>query len=305
MTPTRAVPSLAGKSPFLILFLMVLTGLLWGSSFPIIKLMGDSFPPITLAALRGIVGAATLLIWFVIIGQDIVPRSRREVVDWIVLGAINGWVANLLVNFAIQALPAGQASMIQASGPLITALVAHHLFSDERLNARRLLGIAVGFFGVALLVWPRISGAGATPAAALAMLGVALSYSAANIYIRFLPVADPRRLALGQQLCSGVFASAIAMATVGSESFAAIWTQYPKVIALGLVATAIPVVLYMYIIRAAGPTRAAVLGYLVPAWAVILSALFLGEVLSLREIAAGVIILVGVYIVSMAKGRSG
>ncbi|MCA0401532.1 MAG: DMT family transporter [Proteobacteria bacterium] len=304
MNSTSSVPSLNGKSPLAIVGLMVLTGLLWGSGFPLIKMLDGAFPPITLAALRGLIGASALILWFLAIGEDIIPRSRREILDWIALGTLNGWLANVLVNYAIQTMPAGQASMIQASGPLITALLASQLFADERLTPRRLLGIALGIIGVALLVWPRLSGSGATALAALAMLGTAVSYSLANIYVRWLPVADPRRLALGQQVFSGLFASLIALFTTGAGSFAAFGTQYPLVLFLGLVSTAMPIVMFMFIIRAAGPTRAAMLGYIVPVWALVLSAILLGETLTLREIAAGFIILGGVYLVSMSRGRS-
>lgn len=304
MSLESSAPSLRGRHPALLVGLMILTGLLWGSGFPLIKLIGDAFPPITLAALRGLIGGLALILWFLAIGEDVIPRSRREVIDWIVLGTFNGWLANVLVNYAVQTLPAGQASMIQASGPLITALLAHQFFADERLSPRRLIGIALGISGVALLVWPRLSGTGASALAALAMLGTAISYSAANIFVRWLPVADPRRLALGQQVFSGAFATAIALFTSGAGSFAALGTSYPLVLVLGLVSTAMPIVLFMFLIRAAGPTRAAMLGYIVPVWAVILSAVFLGESLGLREIIAGAVILGGVYLVSMAKGRS-
>ncbi|MCA3600744.1 MAG: DMT family transporter, partial [Methylobacterium sp.] len=134
--------------------LMLLAAFLWGLSFPIIKAMAGAFPPITLAALRGAVSALTLLLWFSLMRQDLLPRSAREAFDWLILGALNGWIANLLVAYAMQTLPAGKAAMIQACGPLITALIASQLFADERITPRRLSGILVGLGGVALLIGP-------------------------------------------------------------------------------------------------------------------------------------------------------
>lgn len=280
--------------------LMAASSFFWGASFPLVKTMANDFPPIALAALRGSGGALTLMLWFAARGEGILPRSAREMLDWIVLGALNGWIPNLLVAFAVQALPSGQAAMIQSCGPLITALIATQLFADERLTMRKLSGILIGLGGVALLIGPRLFGAGGTALAAIAMLAVAFCYASGNIFVRLLPVADPKRLALGQQISSGVFAGAIAVFLHGPTGFHATSQHIWTILALGALGTAAPIAIYMAILRATGPTKASLTGYLVPIWAVIVSTLTLGEALSLRETIAGLIILAGVYVVTMA-----
>jgi drug/metabolite transporter (DMT)-like permease len=277
---------------------------LWGWSFPLTRMMAGEFPPIVLAALRGGIGAATLIVWFLAMRESALPQSRREILDWIVLGSLNGWVPNLFVSYATQFLPAGQAAMIQACGPLLTALMANRMFADEKLTATRLIGILVGFAGVGLLVGPRMIGAGATPLAAAAMLGVALCYASGNIYVRMMPVADPKRLALGQQVFSAIAANFLAFSMIGLAGFASLPANIGKILALGMISTAAPIVIFMYILRAAGPTRASLTGYMVPAWAVVIAAVVLGETIGLREGLAGAIILAGVYIVSRAKART-
>lgn len=285
---------------------LIFAAFMWGSSFPAVKIIAGSFPPMTLAALRGFIGAATLIAIFLVLRQQFWPRDRGELIQWIILGAFNGWVANLLLGFALQTLPSGQAAMIQSCGPLITALVAAKLFADERLSARRLGGIALGFCGVSMLIWPKLTGSGGTPLAAIAMLGVACCYATGNIYTRAIPVADPKRLALGQQVMSAVFAGVLAVSMHGIGSFqpafilgpGAIW---PAVLWLGVIGTGLPILIFMYVIRAIGPTRASLTGYLVPAWAALLSALTLGEIFGLREALAGVVILVGVYLATVKR----
>ena len=289
--------------PELIFAGLILCTFLWGWSFPLTKMMTSAFPPITLAAVRGLVGALTLIVFFIAIRQNFLPQSRQETVEWFVLGALNGWIPNVLVAYATQTLPAGQAAMIQACGPLLTALMANRMFADEKLTRTRLSGILIGFAGVGLLIGPRMAGQNAAPLAVLAMLGIALCYALGNIYVRMMPVADPRRLALGQQVSSGLAASAIALVTVGPTSFAAVPTNLWLILGLGVVSTAVPILIFMYILRAAGPTRAALTGYLVPAWAVVISAIVLGETIGLREAIAGAIILAGVYITTRAKAR--
>jgi drug/metabolite transporter (DMT)-like permease len=81
-------------------------------------------------------------------GAGALPR-RDELVPWLVIGAINGAIPNTLVAFALTQMDSGPAALLQSAGPLITALAAHLLFADERLNRAALLGILVGFAGVA------------------------------------------------------------------------------------------------------------------------------------------------------------
>jgi drug/metabolite transporter (DMT)-like permease len=280
---------------------LIFAAFMWGSSFPAVKVIAGEFPPMTLASLRGLIGMLTLVAIFIAMREQVWPRDRAELVQWVILGAFNGWVANLLLGFALQTLPSGQAAMIQSCGPLITALVAARLFADERLTGRRIIGIGLGFCGVATLIWPKLQLGGGTPLAAFAMLGVACCYATGNIYTRAIPVADPKRLALGQQAMSALFAGVLAMLMHGPTSFAPALTYWPFVLWLGVIGTGVPILIFMYVIRAIGPTRASLTGYLVPAWAALLSALTLGEVFGLREAIAGAVILAGVYLATVKR----
>lgn len=303
MTGSAAGLDAARLRPEWTLLALITAGFFWGLGFPLMKMVSADFNPIALASLRGLLGGSTLLIWFLLLRQGVLPRTRQELADWLVLGALNGWIPNVLTAFATQNLPGGQAAMIQACGPLLTALMASRMFADERLTPVRLLGIVIGFSGVGLLVGPRLSGTGGTPAAALAMLTVALCYAAGNVFVRRIPVADPRRLALGQQVTSGIAATLIALVAVGPAGYLPVLLHPGPVLALGVLSTALPIVIFMFILRAAGPTKAALTGYIMPVWAVTLSALLLGEAIGLREALAGVVILAGVAIVTRAKVR--
>ncbi|MCZ8187814.1 MAG: DMT family transporter [Beijerinckiaceae bacterium] len=304
MTPGLGAGDAARLRPELVLVALLTAGFFWGLGFPLMKMVSADFSAVAIASLRGMLGGSTLMLWFLLMRQGILPRTRQEMLDWLVLGALNGWIPNVLTAFATQSLPGGQAAMIQACGPLITALMASRMFADERLTPLRLTGILIGFAGVGLLIGPRLAGSGGTPAAAFAMLGVACCYASGNVYVRRLPVADPRRLALGQQVISGIAATLIALALVGPAGYAPFTQHAAPVLALGILCTAVPIVIFMYILRAAGPTKAALTGYIMPVWAVILSALLLGEAIGLREAAAGIIILVGVAIVTRARIRA-
>ena len=273
--------------------------ILWASGFLFIKLAG-AVDPFVIAAMRGLLGATSLAAFFLVRGQSLAPRGG-EWRDWLFLGTFNGWGPNILVAYAMTQITAASGAMIQATAPLIVALLAHAVFPDERLSGQRLLGILVGFAGMGLLVGPAaLPDSGVSPTGALAMVATAVSYAVGNIYARAVKNADPARLALGQQICSAVPATALALALIGPGAFAAVRDHAPALIALGVLATAIPILLFMRLIHGAGPTRAAMVGYLMPVWTAVLATAFLGERVGVREIAGGAVVLAGVAIVSFS-----
>ncbi len=293
LTPSRAF--VAGH--------LLVCSLFWGCSFLFIKLMNGEVSPLAIAAGRGLLGAGALAAYVLWLGQSPLPR-RDEIRHWLILGTTNGWIPNVLVAYALVQLASGPAAMIQAAGPLVTAVFAHFLFAEERMGQRRVIGILLGMAGVALLIGPRLVEGGGTALGVLAMVGVTLGYSIGNLYARAVPASsgDPARLALGQQVVSGLVALVLTLVFAGPSALAPMAAHVPAMLALGLLSTAIPMAVFMRLIRAAGPTKAAMTGYLVPTVATIMGILVLGETLELRQIIGGCIILAGVFLVT-TSGR--
>jgi drug/metabolite transporter (DMT)-like permease len=272
--------------------------LLWASGFLFMKLAGSA-SPLVIAAARAGIAAVVLATWFMLRGESPLPR-RDERTAWLVLGTLNGWLPNWLTAYALTQIAAAQSAMIQASGPLMVAALAHFAFSDERLTGRRIAGLLVGFAGMAVLIGPAALSGGAGLIGILAMVAVSLSYAVGNIYARTVRELHPSRLALGQQTVSGIVAVALAAVLVGSAAWTQIGAAAPALLALGVLATAVPITIFMGLIRSAGPTRAAMIGYLMPVWATLLAVIFLGESVGLREIAGAATVLAGVFVVSTA-----
>jgi drug/metabolite transporter (DMT)-like permease len=295
--------ALAPSPTFLISHLLGCS-ILWASGFLFIKLSG-AVNPFAIAAIRGALGALALAVFFALLGRSIVPHGR-EWRDWIVLGTFNGWGPNVLVAYALTQITAASAAMIQASSPLIVALLAHAMFTDERLTARRMLGIVVGFIGMGVLIGPAaLPDSGVSAAGALAMVGTAMSYAIGSVYARTAGGADPARLALGQQFFSAIPATLLAVGIIGAAAFGSVPGHLGPLLALGVLATAMPVLLFMRLIRGAGATRAAMVSYLVPVWATVLAVAFLGERVSVREVLGAIVVLAGVAIVSFPGGAVG
>jgi drug/metabolite transporter (DMT)-like permease len=280
MTPFWATTATGGTP---VAVQMLVCSFLWGSSFLLMKAIGTDLSPLALTAARGVMGGALLALWLALLGQGIVPRGR-EWRDWAVLGVLQGVVPNTLIACALTEITAGLAAMILASVPLMVAVMAHGLFADERLTRQRSLGVLVGFAGMAILFGPAsFTGSHGSALGMSAMTGAALSYSAGNLYVRSIPSQHPLRLAFGQQVFSGFPMLALVLAVSGSSAFSGIADRAVLLAVFGVFGTSLPIVIYMNILRIAGPTVGAMNNYLVPVWAVLLGVCLLNEAIVLRE----------------------
>lgn len=293
-TETLALEKSTSRAP--ILAQMLICSFLWANSYLLMKLLGADIAPLPLTALRGLMGGGLLALWVLWRRQSILPKGR-EWRDWAMLGLLQGLIPNTLTAYALNQIAAGLTSMLQATGPLMVAVLAHFIFAEERLSRRRLLGVLLGFAGMAILINPFSESL--QPGifwGALAMVVTAISYALGSLYVRSIPVAEPARLALGQQAFSGIPATLAVFALFGPQAFAAVPQHALTLLALGVFCTALPIVLFMSILRRAGPTLGSMNGYLTPIWTVLLGFLVLGETTSVHEIAGGVVALLGVVL---------
>lgn len=282
---------------------MLLCSFLWGSSFLLMKLIGADLSPLALTAVRGVMGGGLLALWFIARGESIIPQGR-EWRDWIALGLLQGVIPNTLTAYALTQITAALTAMIQACTPLLVAVLAHLLFADEKLTGKRIAGVLIGFSGMALLLGPAAFSSGrGDVSGVLAMAATAVSYAFGNIYIRAIPQTKPGRLALGQQVFAGFPVMLLVLAFSGPAAFAAVPAHWATLAALGLFATAVPIVLYMHIVRTAGPTRGSMNAYLIPFWTILLGALILHEAIVIREIVGILVVFAGVAIVSTTGQR--
>jgi len=206
-----------------------------------------------------------------------------------VLGALNNAVPFWLLGFAETRLPTGLTAVIQAAAPIFTVILASRMDVSQRVTGKRLIGIGVGFVGVALLVGVQ---SGDNLVAAFAVLGVALCYAVSVLYagrtVRGIP---PLQVSLGQLACAAVLMAPFGLAQLpGTMPPAKVWFA---VIALGTLGSGIAYLLYFAIIASAGASRAILVTYLVPAFALVYGAVFLDEVVTATALIGLVLILGG------------
>jgi drug/metabolite transporter (DMT)-like permease len=253
--------------------LLVLLALIWGSSFMFIKVAVRDLQPSTLILGRLGLAAVTLAVvvpWLAG-GRTTVDGLRRHWRALVLVGVVNTALPFWLLSWGETRLDSGLASIIQASVPIFNALLAFGFFHEQRVTGRKLLGVLVGFVGVALLVGAQPHG---RVLAALAVVGMALCYACGGLLTRRL-LADARAevTALGTTAVAAIVAVPGGVAQASAPS----WGAAASVAVLGVVGTACAYLLFFTIIGRAGAAYASLVTYLVPPVALAYGAVFLGE----------------------------
>jgi drug/metabolite transporter (DMT)-like permease len=222
------------------------------------------------------------------------PRAPRIWAAFFGMGLLNNAIPFSLIVWGQQHIASGVASILNASTPLFTVLLAHVLTRDERMTGGKILGVVIGFVGVATMIGTAaLADLGGHVTAQLMCLGGAVSYACAEIYgRRFRSMGlSPMSTATGQVVASSVILLPVMMVldqpwTLPMPSPAAIGA----LIGVAALSTAFAYVLYFRILATAGATNLLLVTFLVPVSAILLGLLFLGEVLLLRHVLGIVLI---------------
>jgi drug/metabolite transporter (DMT)-like permease len=274
--------------------LVMLFGLaaLWGASFMFIKIGDRELHPITLVGFRMALGALTLVpIVLVTVGARQTLRELRGAAGPLIFtGLLNSAIPIFAITWAETRLDSGLTAIIQASAPLFTALLALRFSQDQRVGGSRLAGLVVGFAGVALLVGGRPSG---QIAAALAVVFSALCYAAAGLYAgRKLRGVSPLVTALGTLTAATLATLPIGLLQLPTHMTG--WKVTASVLTLGIAGTGLAYILYYGLISGAGASRAILITYLVPTFAVVYGAVLLGEPVTAAAVGGLALVLAGV-----------
>jgi drug/metabolite transporter (DMT)-like permease len=213
------------------------------------------------------------------------------------MGLVNNVVPFCLIVWGQSRIEGGLASVLNATTPLFTVVIAHLLTRDERMTPGRVAGVALGIAGVVVVVGPdALQGAGANVAAQLAVLGAAISYALAGVFgLRFarLGVA-PLEAATGQVTAGALmlipFALFVDRAWGLPVPGADVWAA---LLGLGLLSTALGYLIYFRILARAGATNLLLVTFLVPVSAIVLGTAILGERLAVHQFAGAAVIVVG------------
>jgi drug/metabolite transporter (DMT)-like permease len=267
---------------------------LWGGSFFFAKVAVGQLGPFTVVFARVSLAALTLALF--------VPLRRDA--PWptyFAMGFLNNALPFSLIFWGQTAIGSGLASILNATTPLLTLVVAHVLTADEKIDRTKIAALLIGLLGVVVLIGPDALIGGSALWAQMACLGAALSYAFAGVYgrrFRRMGIA-PAAAAGGQVTASAVLILPIMLVVDQPWTLSAppSLTVLLALAGLALLSTALAYVLYFRILAAAGATNLLLVTLLIPVPATLLGAAVLGEQLEPRHFAGMALIGLGLVLI--------
>lgn len=271
---------------------LLLLGALWGGSHMLTRIAVPQLGPAALIMLRLLLGALTLSVLLRVVRKAPAAPGERHYAYLLVLGFLNCALPFLLIAHAAQTLTASLMAILNATAPIWGALITALLM--RRLPGKAVcLGLALGMFGVALIVGldPELAAAGHGLAVA-EMLAATFCYGLASNLIRRAPVGmDATRLAGGSMWLA--LPGVLPLLAVSPPMQLPSPAVAVAVLALGVLCTGVAYILYFRLVEETGATSALTVTFLIPLFGVLWGHLFLDEVLALKTLLGALIVLLG------------
>lgn len=276
--------------------LLVLLSAIWGASFFFNAIAVKEIPVLTMVAARVALAALILLAVLWLRGERL-PRGGSIWLAFCGMGLLNNVIPFSLIVGGQTQLASGVASILNASTPLFTVILANFLTSDERMSGGRLFGVVVGLLGVGVMVGgDAVQNLGAHVGAQFMCIGAAISYAFAGIFGRRFRTmgVTPMTTATGQVMASTAMLVPVALLidrpwSLPVPSLPAI----AAIVSVAAISTALAYLIYFRLLSSAGATNASLVTFLVPVSAILLGTIILGEVLLPRHFAGMALIGLG------------
>lgn len=274
----------------------ILLGAIWSSSFMWIKIALREVGPTTLVAYRVVLG---LLFGIAVIFIQRVqwPRSFKEWFPLLLVGITNIAAPFFLISWGEQSIDSAVASILDATVPLFTILIAHYLLHDDKITTPKVLGLLIGMAGVVVLMSKDI---GASPGSLLGQIAVVVAcvfYAGSAVYVRKTTVEVPGIVRSAVPLISATvtmwLATFLVEAPVKVPQLGITWVS---LLFLGVLGSGLAFVMLYYLIHEIGPTRTTMVTYLFPLGGVILGVVFLHEQLTWQLVTGAALIIASLVV---------
>jgi len=276
--------------------ILVTLALIWGGAFFFIGVAVRHVPPLTYVWLRLTIAAAAMWLFLKFKGEKL-GLPRRVWGSILLLALLNNALPFTLFGWGQTHIASGLASILNATTPIWGVVVAHFLTSDERMTPRKIVGVLLGFGGVATMIGPTLlSNIGNDALAQLACVTASLSYALAAVWARrFKRMGlSPMSVTTGQLTAGAAMMLPLALFVDRPwEHAVPPLSAWGAIVALALLCTAFGYVMYFRLIDSAGATNALLVTLLVPPTAILLGSLFLGEQLAPQDFAGLLLIGLG------------
>ena len=283
--------------------------IVWGSTYLAIRIAIETLPPFLMAGVRFLIAGVLLYGWMRVVRKAERP-SRQEWRAAAVIGTLLLMGGNGAVVWAEQLVPSGVAALLVAITPVLMVLLNWLWHGAARPGARTVVGLVLGFAGLALLIGPdAIAGGGVVhPVGAAVLMIGCISWAIGSIYSKGVAHRSPPLLATGMQMLIGGSVLVLAGLVTGElgrlDLDAVSLRSLLAMLYLILVGAIVGFSAYIWLLRVVSPARVSTYAYVNPIVAVILGWALAGEPFSTRMAIAALIIISGVVLVTLGENAS-
>jgi len=279
--------------------IFIILGLIWSSSFLWIKIGIQEIGPMALVSLRMLFGALTAVA--IAVYQKVNwPRDWKTWRTFIILGPTSLAIPIFLISWGEQTIDSAVASILNATVPLFTIIIAHFWLSDDRITSQKLFGLLIGFAGVVVLMSKDLGTSSQSSVIGQgAVILASVFYAWSAVYAR-KTTQHVKGLARGASplVTAAIFMWVTApfvekpflMPSLPITWVAALW--------LGILGSGVAMLMFYYLLHEIGPTRTTLVTYLFPVGGVIFGVLFLNEHLSWQLLAGTLLVISSLAVVN-------
>ncbi|MHA6262014.1 DMT family transporter [Arenibacterium sp. CAU 1754] len=278
---------------------LLLLGLIWGGSFLSIRIALDEVPVVTTVLHRTF--WAMLVLWGFVMAQRLpLPREARTWGAFLVMGLANNVIPFGLLTWGQLHIETGLTAILNGATAIFGVIIAAIVFSDERLTAPRIIGVTLGFIGVATAVGlESLARFDLQSTSQLAVLGATLSYGIAASWARArLGHLAPQVAAAGMLTASTLILIPLALLIDGPVSFNLKAETWAAIVYYSLFATAGAYLLYYRVLGMAGSGNLMLVTLVIPPVAIILGAIVLNEELKPNAYGGFAVLALGLLILN-------
>jgi len=274
-------------------------GLIWSSSFLWIKIGVQEIGPMALVAFRMLFGALTA----VIIGAFLKIQWPRDARTWgifAILGPISLAIPIYFISWGEQTIDSAVASILNATVPLFTLIIAHYWLHDDKITVQKAVGLLIGFAGVIVLMSKDLlASKSSSVIGQAAVILASLFYAGSAVFARrYTQHVDNIARGAGALITAAIFMWIVGPLTERPFEFPSLPITWTAALWLGILGSGLAVIMLYYLIHEIGPTRTTLVTYLFPVGGVILGVIFLDEVLSWQLVAGTVLIILSLIVVN-------
>jgi drug/metabolite transporter (DMT)-like permease len=257
--------------------LIIILSIIWGGSFFFIGVAVKEMTPLTIVSCR--VGLASIILLVIVHLKGVkMPSSPGLWGAFFIMGALNNLIPFSLIVWGQTHIESSLASILNATTPIFSVVLAHFLTREERLTANRIMGVLIGWIGVTALIGiESLRGLGIEVLGQVAVLGAALAYACAAIYGRRFKDIDPVVVATGMLCASTVMITPFALFIEQPWNLTPGVMTLTALFGLSAISTSLAYIIYFRVLATSGPTNILLVTFLVPISAILLGVLVLGE----------------------------